>query len=356
MAESSDLERAKSGERDLSGCDLTGADLSNMDLRGRDFRMAKLQGASFAGSDLSGAMMERAPLLSVNLSNSTCRDTVFQSVLRDCTFEGADLRGARFRASNIRQTSFKNANLAGTTFTIARLSDDVLFDGAELDEHTSFEGAIVSRSVAQRWPFTQYSYVGGKLTRLGSSPEPASPAVPQPEPSDEAVTGRITRALNASIGLDVLAASLVVSIEEELSRLENEKPNDPQSLARHESYVSLLQHLLSGLGVIAKELARAGQERGAARDGHLAKAASAVKQAAQAVDGWLRAKGGYDYSGRVGLLGVGTAFLTVCGAPAIVAFPAAVALLEGKNVADAVASSSRPSPKGKNDAGPKGEP
>jgi len=51
-----------------------------------------------------------------------------------------------------------------------------------------------------------------------------------------------------------MAISLAVAINEHLSLIEGSKPNDPDQLARYESYVGLLERIAVGLAEIATAL------------------------------------------------------------------------------------------------------
>jgi uncharacterized protein YjbI with pentapeptide repeats len=80
-----DLNRALSGEVNLSGADLSGANLHLADLSGANLRRANLRNADLSNAYLLGADLSEADLSEVDLSAAD---------LTSVSLRGADLRGA----------------------------------------------------------------------------------------------------------------------------------------------------------------------------------------------------------------------------------------------------------------------
>jgi uncharacterized protein YjbI with pentapeptide repeats len=79
MADDVAVDKAKSGEKELSGADLSGADLRWLDLSGANLEKANLYGADLSGVNIKGA----------NLSGADIRQAVFHcQFIREANLTG----------------------------------------------------------------------------------------------------------------------------------------------------------------------------------------------------------------------------------------------------------------------------
>lgn len=101
-----DLDKAKSGEKDLRWADLGGEDLSGVhflrwtNLRGADLSGANLSRTNLSGANLSGANLRRANLCGADLSGANLRWADLRwANLREADLSGADISGANGKIS-----------------------------------------------------------------------------------------------------------------------------------------------------------------------------------------------------------------------------------------------------------------
>jgi len=109
---SDDIDKLLSGERNLSGCDLSNLSFRGIDLSGRDFSGANLRGVfchycDFNHSDLRGANLYGASITFSDLSY-------------------CDLRGANLIHANLIQTQLLRADLSGVNIETTRASSTQL--------------------------------------------------------------------------------------------------------------------------------------------------------------------------------------------------------------------------------------
>lgn len=139
--------------------------------------------------------------------------------------------------------------------------------------------------------------------------------------------------------VEVLSAKMAALIDRELENIDQNKPNEPDGLLAYEEYKTFLQELRDGLKNIesAVSVARSEVSPKAKRD-LFAKASEIVQTLGKKMDDWIKTNSALavDYSSKTALLGLGTLFLTACGAPAYMAFPVLTYLLGGKRLHDAV--------------------
>ncbi len=90
-----DTDRARAGDKNLTGADLWGADLRGANLAGANLAGANLRWAKLANTNLRGADLRRANLTGANLTGA------------DLT--GADLRGAVTDADTVWPAGFDPA-------------------------------------------------------------------------------------------------------------------------------------------------------------------------------------------------------------------------------------------------------
>lgn len=79
MADDIAVNKAKSGQKDLGGADLSGADLRWLDLSGANLEKANLYGADLSGVNIKGA----------NLSGADIRQAIFHcQYIREANLSG----------------------------------------------------------------------------------------------------------------------------------------------------------------------------------------------------------------------------------------------------------------------------
>jgi hypothetical protein len=139
--------------------------------------------------------------------------------------------------------------------------------------------------------------------------------------------------------VEVLSAKVAALIDRELENIDQNKPNEADDLLAYEKYKTFLQELRDGLKNIesAVSVARSEVSPKAKRE-LFAKASEIVQTLGKKMDDWIKTNSALavDYSSKTALLGLGTLFLTACGAPAYMAFPVLTYLLGGKRLHDAV--------------------
>ena len=129
MASTRHLQRARSGDKNLAGVDLSDADLTGLDLSDANLTGANLNGAILVKTDLCGASLEGADLTlaeleSTNLSSANLRGAILaRAWLRNASLSGADLTGANLTRANLIGAFLDGANLSGATLTGAKITD-----------------------------------------------------------------------------------------------------------------------------------------------------------------------------------------------------------------------------------------
>jgi uncharacterized protein YjbI with pentapeptide repeats len=121
--------KARLGEADLSGLDLSGAQLEDADLGG-----AKLAHAILAGANLYGARLERADL--------TGGIAMQGANLATAAMQGADLTGAKLQGADLTSAALQGAILDFASLDAAMLRD------ADLEGASLFRARLPSASLA----------------------------------------------------------------------------------------------------------------------------------------------------------------------------------------------------------------
>jgi uncharacterized protein YjbI with pentapeptide repeats len=176
MANASDVKRARAGDKNLRGADLSGADLSGIDLTdadliGANLKESRLIDADLRGASLSwaemdlavcdGADMRRAVMVGTFLSDADLTDAKLRYAnMSKAILVRAKLKGARMRDSNLNRASLVDAYLFRADLTQANLRGAYLI-GADLTEAdltgadltgadlymTNLTGAILARAI-----------------------------------------------------------------------------------------------------------------------------------------------------------------------------------------------------------------
>jgi len=146
---------------------------------------------------------------------------------------------------------------------------------------------------------------------------------------------------NQSSRLATTAAAIAATIEREVAELDRFRPNEPESLDRHERYVGFLLKLGHDIREISTVVQQVEQATGPAeKQEKLESASEIVARARMSVGEWLEENTSLvvNYGFQVTMLGVGCLFLTLCGAPAYPAFVTSALMLGGKKAMDGIAA------------------
>lgn len=350
MADEVDLELVRSGTKDLSKTDLRRAELSGMDLSGADLSGARLDWiiadrANLVNANLSGAKIVGASFLNANLSGAS-----FPNVVTAVKLNGANLRNVK--ASIIGQNvDFSLSDIRGSDFSGSIFGDDVKFDDVIFDHKTRFDGVEMLRSTSRYPVFNDYDYLGGRLVRKGVAPESSDSQKEQvggqeaegnlrPDVVPGAVSGpSLARAIEARLAeapkdFAFMAAMLSASVRVELDRIQSSRPNQPDELARFERLSGFLGELAQSLDQLAEAIQRAEVNSGA-RD--YSSAREIITGIRDRIESWASEnKDTVAGIWRTGVIGMGTAFLCLCGAPPSIAALTSVAVVGGSEVTKAV--------------------
>lgn len=338
MSDASDLQQLEDGETDLAGGDFQNADLSYRKLRGRNFHSAKLNGMNAVGSDFSESNFTMAQLMSVNASEAKFDDAKIVSAILSSDFTRCSFRGASFTGSNIQQTNFTGADLRGASLANSTIDESSIFDEVQTDSATDFSRANVSRATSRRQLFSGYNYVNGQLYKKSTDTQDGAGI--NSEAQADGQSASITRHLNSQPqGLAEMALALAMNVEAEIEREKGNKPNDPAQLVAWEVHVSFLSRLSVGLRELHESILAA-IPRPEAPPERFQKPASVVGRLRAELAGWIAANSQeiVDSSSRLGLIGLGTAFMGLCGAPVAGGFAVTAALLGGPKVGSIVSS------------------
>ncbi|MDQ1195940.1 pentapeptide repeat-containing protein [Agrobacterium sp. SORGH_AS 787] len=332
MSNLSDLQQLEEGETDLAGGDFSSEDLSYRELRGRNFHSAKLEGTNIVSSDLSDCNFTSALFIGVKAANAKFDGAKIASAILNCDFTLCSFRGASFAPSSMQGVDFTGADFRGASLADTTINEHCIFDEVKTDSSTDFSRAKVSRATSRQPIFSSYNYVDGRLQKKGNDTEDAAAA--QRETLTGAYSASITRHLNSQPqGLAEMALALAVNVEAEIAREERSKPNDPAQLAGWELRVSFLSRLSNGLRELHESILAA-IPRSEAPLERFQKPASVVARLRNELADWIASNSQeiVDSSSRLGLIGIGTAFMGLCGAPVTGSFAVTAALLGGPKV------------------------
>jgi Pentapeptide repeats (8 copies) len=380
LADPEDLKRLLAGEKDQVRADLSEVDVSGRNLAGFDFQWAQLVGAVGVKTNFSGCNFRRANLFGLNGTAADFQNASFPSMLTRVNFEQANLRGASLKECAIRETNFKGADIRGTSFADASI-ESTDFSDAVVDDSTDFSGAYVARSFAAQEIFKGYSYEQGRLIRkseaaLFPGPVPSTsgggvagtgvageikPMVTSRASSgafDPAAFDRrtfdtappldpgavpqtieaIQRALVARpLPIRDAARALAGALKRQAVELQHVKPNEASKLEEYEGLIKFINETSDGLQSLADTIDSAIQAtpQGSSEPVLLGKAAEIANGVHARAMEWLLANSATVFDGafRLGLFGLGMAFVSALGielSPAVTASIAALAGTVGK--------------------------
>jgi len=245
------------------------------------------------------------------------------------------------------------SDFRGADFSESRFQDDLVFDGAVVDEFTRFDDCEALRPYSRLGIFSNYKYERGKFVRRAvsdnvleeenvlsvdmvlSGGEVAN--VNRLSSSADGHSGAVKGWLRTDVGQGVdFADAIFFSISCEIARLERTIPNDPDRLDAYRDVVGFLQNLandISNLGNMLRDMNGAPPQL---FEEKREKAEGVIYVAQQRVGNWLNERGAdiANFGVNVGLIGLGTTFFTYLGVPPLVAFGSSGALLTGKTFVD----------------------
>ena len=191
MADSEDMKRLTSGEKDLSRCDFREANLAGMDLRGRNFthclfEKSQCQGTDFRNCDFRYAKVSFMNASGANFESSNIQNLHFgYTILSGCNFSNVLGNGARFQ-----HVQLSNSDMRGASFLGGSIDADTDLTGVLIDDRSNFDRVKVLRSTSRNPLFYEYEFNNGLLIRRAvdqaeeaARPQLASAANPFPSPA-----------------------------------------------------------------------------------------------------------------------------------------------------------------------------
>ncbi|MGB3415219.1 MAG: pentapeptide repeat-containing protein [Mesorhizobium sp.] len=336
MADDHDLALVRSGSRELGKVDLRQADLSGGNFFNADLSGSQLDRSHFVNANLAAADLRGARIVGADFSGADLRGAKLPSTAVAVKFTGATLRGTRvqLRGENI---DFRGADLVGADFTGSIFGADVLFDDAQADETSNFNGVEMLRATSRYPAFSNYDYEKGKLVRRNnSSPESQLTAGTAPTTLKDTVHTTVGGHIAVRLeehprDLGLMAAMLSATVRQELENIQSARPNEPSTLAYFERYSSFLEDLASSLDTLSVAISEAIRTPGKHR---FSAAAQIVETIRERVDRWCTENteivAGVKQTTTIGR---GIAFLSFCGAPPAFASAISAATFGGKKLA-----------------------
>lgn len=328
MADEEDVKAMLQGEQDLMGFNLDGARFVDIELSGRGFTRSSLANAVFERCNLAGSDFRNAKVHGAKFLNCKLHDAHFSGAVGRVDFTGSDLRNSRMQGL-YTGCKFNDADLRGADFRGSEMRGDNHFEGTLYDETTNFDNVRSMRSVSRLPIFEFHEFGRGVFTRKSGNPQSADErpitVSERPEPQRQ-ITQQLTRhAATARL----LAESLSVAIQQQVSEIA--KPNEADALERYQRFIDIMTEVQRGLTEIGYHLE---QQEGRRIDS----AAGVVERLQNRLKSWVEQNEDVmaSFGAKTALLGAGSAFLAFCGAPAYLAFPSLVFMLEGKSAVEAI--------------------
>lgn len=310
MADADDLILLNSGHKDLQGCDLSAYSTKDRIFLGVDFRRANLSNSVFTRCNFEGCQFGSATLQSTDFSSSRFVGCSFDSdhirvKFDDVVFEGGELRGL------IISCSFENATFVGVRAKDILFGDNNTLSNAYAERSSDFQGARMPRALSKASLFSGYRFEGGALVRE----ELRDNITIEQQLQVASEVSRLARS-NVTVVLRTNTASALVTSLSLVSLIDDyieniPTPNDPEKLDFHQHYIELLAKVRVEAEFISSCLSDDSGDRS------IKEATEAVLTVRELVQDWWISNGAkaIDYGANVGLIGVGTAFLSFCGAP-----------------------------------------
>ena len=328
MADSEDIRLLELDDKDLQRCDFSGYSAVGRTFVGLDFRGAILKLADFSNCRFESCNFQEAQLDSANFTASRFTGCQFNHVAFAVNFDKAVFEGGEFKCL-VTRSKFRNASFVRVNVKGLRFGDDNNLEEATADSATDFEGVKMPRALSRLPIFSQYMFERGELVR-----KPSRAADPENDSSLASSPARIEKLTiencltTNSQNAQILSQSLAHLIDDFLAN--SPTPNDPDKLDFHEHYVDLLVKVRADAVLIASSLAEAEQDQG------LGEASASVVNMRGLIQDWWNENGAkvVDFGANVSLIGVGTALLSFCGAPPVMATTICGILSGSKAIAD----------------------
>ncbi|WP_339762309.1 pentapeptide repeat-containing protein [uncultured Hoeflea sp.] len=334
MADKEDVQLFQSGETDLQGCDLSEyAAQEEQHFVKLDFRNCDLKSAKFKKCRFEQCDFRHADIVRTDFSDSTFLNCQFSHMVHTAHFDRSIFQGGTYKPYTVNCT-LTDAKFIGVDVNGLRFGDGNLLSGATADEATDFSGVRMTRALSRLPIFKDYSFERGALVRITPSlerPQAPQPAVEEKVGQDlDAVAAKAALRENHN-GARLMCLSLSESITD--FKINAPIPNDPEQLEYYEGYVSLLNAIDEDLRAIANVL---DEQDGPIDEARIDNAAAHILNLRTLLQDWWTQNQTkvVDSSISIGLIGAGTAFLTLCGAPAMMATSISAILGGPKVVSD----------------------
>lgn len=338
MSDPNDVKLLESGELDLQRCDFSNYKCNVPKFSGADFKSAIFKNADFSDGDYINCDFRGAKISSTNFSNSNFINCLFSQVIFSSAFENSIFNKCTFETL-VSRSNFKSVKFIQSNVKKIRFDEENNLDGAIADNDTNFVGVTMPRSLSRLPIFINYTFEKGVLAYKKSSDKD------QEGPKDDELNSEeeppeVNKSLELNIetslrynraGVKVLCLSLSDAIIKFID--ETPRPNDPEKLDFHERYISFLEKIMQdaiNISVVSNEL----EKKISAPDMESAKR-SVLGLHNNIKDWWANNEmDTINYGANIGILGMGTALLIFCGAPATMATTISVALGGSKKVLD----------------------
>jgi hypothetical protein len=156
--------------------------------------------------------------------------------------------------------------------------------------------------------------------------------------SRQPMAGELSPLLRHRDELFVLATSLAQLARSEIERIDGERPNDEETIARNKQCQNLLSILANGFDRIATELAALSAD--STQPSLVTRAGKVVRTVGRELGLWWRENGSeaIDWSMRIPLFAAGVAVLNLAGAEMTVGTSTVAAIVGGEKVAKVIAA------------------
>lgn len=174
-------------------------------------------------------------------------------------------------------------------------------------------------------------------------PHPANPLeIDRDRIETQGTTNLVRRLESYPNELADMALAIAATIQEELLRLEENKPNDPDALVKWEDQYDFLRDVEAQLRRLHISLIDAANKSGEVIE-RFAYSASIVSGLRSAFSRWISGRQDelIDGGTRLALIGLGTGFLQLCGAPVHESVIVTSALLGGPKVAEIITDTAK---------------
>ncbi len=133
----------KFSSSNLQRCKFIDSDLSGLLLKSNH-----VDGCDFRGSDISNSHFQNSHLVNNLFNDCSLKDAGFTgSYMKNCNFTGADFTGATFKSSSLHKNTMTSAVFHGTSFNTSDIEETV-FEGVTLED-CAFENCSFAKVLFQ---------------------------------------------------------------------------------------------------------------------------------------------------------------------------------------------------------------